>query len=293
MLSVLIPTYNYNALALVNELHKQLLKSEVLFEIICIDDGSKSSLNQQNEKINALPYARFNALKDNIGRSAIRNYLSEQAVYSWLLFLDSDVLPASPLFISNYLKEASHKIGAVFCGGIRYLASDENKKLLRYKYGIKFEEMNVDKRNKRPYKFFFTANFLIYKTLFNKIRFDEKLIKYGREDLLFSLTLKAENFPVIHLENEVYHLGIDADAVFVLKTKQAMENIVYLAESDLILPKEGNLLKTVYYLSLFGVSYAVGKLTPFFEKKAIKNASIFYLNCFKVSYLCSLKKRYK
>ena len=88
MLSVLIPTYNYNAFALVNELHKQLLKSKVQFEIICFDDGSKATLNQQNEKINALPFARFNALKDNVGRSAIRNQLSEEAVYSWLLFLD-------------------------------------------------------------------------------------------------------------------------------------------------------------------------------------------------------------
>ena len=143
---------------------------------------------------------------------------------------------------------------------------------------------------KDPISFFFTANFLIYKATFNKIRFEEKLIKYGREDLLFSQTLKAKGFPVIHLKNEVYHHGIDTDAAFVLKTKHAMENIAFLADTNLILPKDGNLLKTVYYFSLFGISYAVGKLTPFFEKKAIKNASIFYLNCFKVSYLCSLKK---
>ena len=42
MLSVLIPTYNYNAVSLVKELHKQLLDSNIVFEIICIDDGSKS-----------------------------------------------------------------------------------------------------------------------------------------------------------------------------------------------------------------------------------------------------------
>jgi len=290
MLSVLIPTYNFNAVALVNELHKQLLKLKVPFEIICVDDGSKSTLNQQNEKINTLAYARFKALNDNVGRSAIRNYLSEEAAYNWLLFLDSDVMPVSPLFIDNYLKEAAQKTDAVFCGGIRYIASDENKKLLRYKYGIKFEEMHVDKRNKRPYKFFFTSNFLIYKTTFNKIRFEEKLIKYGREDLLFSRTLKAENFPIIHVKNEVYHLGIDTDAAFVHKTKQAMENIAFLAHRNLILPKEGNLSKAVHYLSLFGMDYVFGKLTPFFERKATENASIFYLNCFKVSYLCSLKK---
>jgi glycosyltransferase involved in cell wall biosynthesis len=289
MLSVLIPTYNYNAVALVNELHKQLLKSKVLFEIICIDDGSKSALNQQNEQINALSGTRFIELKDNVGRSAIRNYLSNEAVYTWLLFLDSDVLPVSPIFIRNYLKEIQDKSGGVFCGGIRYLASDKNKKRLRYKYGVKFEEVSEEKRNKRPYKFFFTSNFLISKETFNTIRFEEKLTKYGREDLLFSLTLKAKNHPIIHLKNEVYHLGIDDDAIFVFKTKQAMENIAFLADNNLILTKEGNLLKSVHYLSLFGISSVVGRLTPFFEKKAIKNASIFYLNCFKVSYLCSLK----
>ena len=55
---------------------------------------------------------------------------------------------------------------------------------------------------------------------------------------------------MIHLKNEVYHHGIDTDAAFILKTKHAMENIAFLADTNLILPKDGNLLKTVYYFSL-------------------------------------------
>ena len=247
MLSVLIPTYNYNAFTLVKELHKQLQKSNVLFEIICMDDGSKSELNKYNEEINALAHAKFIALKENIGRSA------------------------------------------VLCGGIKYIETDENKKLLRYKYGVNYEEIKFEKRKEQAYKFFFTSNFLIFKDVFKRVQFEEKLKKYGKEDLLFSLNLKAKNYKVVHLENEVYHLGLDDDVAFVLKTKQAMENIAFLVQQSFVSNKEGNLLKTVNYIKLFGFSNIVGRLSPYFEKKTIKYASIFYLNCLKVSYLCSLK----
>ena len=48
MLSVLIPTYNYNAFFLVDKIHQQLILAQIAFEIICFDDGSKSDLNAEN-----------------------------------------------------------------------------------------------------------------------------------------------------------------------------------------------------------------------------------------------------
>ena len=292
MLSVLIPTYNYNAVSLVKELHKQLLDLNILFEIICIDDGSKSVLNQFNQEINTLAFGSFIALKENIGRSAIRNYLSKKSSYQWMLFLDSDVLPTDSDFIQNYLKAIKNNSSVVFCGGIKYIETDENKKLLRYKYGINYEEIKLGKRKKQAYKFFFTSNFLISKEVFKRIRFEEKLKKYGREDLLFSLHLKVENYKIVHIKNEVYHLGLDDDVTFVLKTKQAMENIIFLEQQNFISNKEGNLLKIVNYINLFGFLNIVGRFSTYFEKKTIQYSSIFYLNCLKISYLCSLKQRY-
>ena len=157
---------------------------------------------------------------------------------------------------------------------------------------IIYEEIKLGKRKKKAYKFFFTSNFLISKEVFKRIQFEEKLKKYGREDLLFSLHLKAENHKIVHIKNEVYHLGLDDDVTFVLKTKQAMENIVFLEQQNFISNKEGNLLKTVNYINLLGFSNIVGRLSTYFEKKTIQNSSIFYLNCLKISYLCSLKQRY-
>jgi glycosyltransferase involved in cell wall biosynthesis len=40
MLSILIPTYNYNTLLLVKTLQQQAIESKVVFEILVLDDAS-------------------------------------------------------------------------------------------------------------------------------------------------------------------------------------------------------------------------------------------------------------
>lgn len=288
MLSILIPTYNYNSFPLVEVLHKQLVAFKISFEIICIDDGSKSKLNIENQKINQLSLCSFELLEKNIGRSAIRNLLASKANYNWLLFLDADVLPKNNTFISKYLsciKEGKK----VFCGGVAYNRTPDNINLLRYKYGIKYEEIKINKRNRSPYKFFFTSNFLIPKEFFEQVQFEEILLKYGREDLLFSLDLQKRGYKVIQIENEIYHLGLDDDFTFVSKTKEAMENIIFLEKKGLLEKEHGSLLKIVSKVELIGLLKLVGNLYPFFERVAIKRKSIFYFNCLKISYLCRIK----
>ena len=79
MLSILIPTYNYNVYPLAYQLEQQACASNIIFEIICFDDGSTSKLNLENEKINTLKNSKFIALKKNIGLSNNRNKLAESA----------------------------------------------------------------------------------------------------------------------------------------------------------------------------------------------------------------------
>ena len=59
MISILIPCYDFNAYPLVNILEKQALMLNINYEIICIDDGSFSSKNEINQKINLLTNAKF------------------------------------------------------------------------------------------------------------------------------------------------------------------------------------------------------------------------------------------
>lgn len=292
MLSVLIPTYNYNAFLLVKNIQKQLVLEKIPFEIICFDDGSNSSININNEEINTLSNATFIAFKKNVGRSAIRNLLAEKATFNWLLFLDADVLPVSNNFIKNYIKYFnSDKI--VICGGIKYQGSTENQKYLRYKYGKKNEEISLNKRRQNPSKYFFTSNFLIQKAVFSKIKFEEKLVDYGREDLLFSMDLIKEGYKIEQIANEVYHLGIDDNALFIKKTKKAMKNLIFLEKSNLIDADSLQLLKLINKISKFKLLKAAAFLQPVFENLAKNKSSVFFLNCMKVSYLCQLKLKHE
>ncbi|WP_299670188.1 glycosyltransferase family A protein [uncultured Polaribacter sp.] len=292
MLSVLIPTYNYNAFFLVEKMHQQLILEKIDFEIICFDDGSKSLLNTKNEEINTLSFAVFKSLENNIGRSAIRNLLAKKATYKWLLFLDADVIPSASNFIKKYVA-CFQQNNTVFCGGLLYEDKKENFNLLRYKYGKKHEEVSLENREKNPEKYFFTANFLIHKEVFNSVKFEEKLMQYGREDLLFSLGLIKKGYKIKHINNEVFHLGIDNNALFVSKTKKAMENLVFLENQQLIDEKEISLLNLVKRIKTIKMTKLVGNLNATFEKLAIKKSSVFFLNCMKVSYVCYLKSEHE
>jgi glycosyltransferase involved in cell wall biosynthesis len=290
MISVLIPTYNYNAHNLVAEIHQQLIKSNINFEIICLDDGSKWPHNSLNEKINTLSHSKFEILPNNIGRSAIRNLLVKKAAYDWLLFLDADVKPVKSDFIATYFRQMSKK-GRVFCGGIAYQDHPKNKSFLRYKYGKKHEEVALEKRIKEPNKYFFTGNFFIRKIVFDKVQFEEKLIEYGREDLLFSIGLSENKFAITHLKNEVYHLGLDENNVFITKTKKAMENIIFLEKEGFLENEKQQLLNIVQLLTFLKMNFLLIKWYPIFERKAEKLSSVWYLNLLKVSYICYLKKK--
>lgn len=290
MISVLIASYNYNTFFLVKEIHRQLILEKIKFEIICLDDGSKSSLNVKNKEINKLSFSSFNSLENNIGRSAIRNLLAKKASYNWLLFLDADVIPVKANFIKNYINYLI-KDDTIFCGGLLYEDKKENYKLLRYKYGKKHEEISVEKRIETPDKYFFTSNFLIQKEVFKSVEFEEKLTQYGREDLLFSIELLNKGYKIEHISNEVYHLGLDKNDLFVAKTKEAMANLILIDTQNLIDTTEMPLLGLVRKISTVKMTRLVGVFYPFLEKLAIKKSSVFFLNCMKVSYMCHLKSK--
>jgi hypothetical protein len=290
MLSILIPTYNYNCVPLVKELHRQLIKEKINFEIICLDDGSFSNLNKENEKINTYSNATFKALTNNIGRSSIRNLLASKAKYEWLFFLDADVFPSNQNFIRNYISCFSKKKN-IYCGGITY--KNDGKNELRIKYGRKYEDVSLEKRKANSDKYFFSSNFLINNEVFSDVLFEETLVKYGKEDLLFSIQLKKNLYNIIHFENKVYHLGIDKNNIFISKTKNAMENLVLLEEKGFISYKEIFLLKLLRRLETFKMIKVGAFFLPYFEKQAITKSSIFHFNLLKISYLCFLKLKTK
>ena len=80
MLSILIPTYNYDCTQLVRDLQKQAEKALTKYEIIVMDDAS-ATCKETNRDINSLPHCQYIELTENIGRSRIRNRLADMARY--------------------------------------------------------------------------------------------------------------------------------------------------------------------------------------------------------------------
>ena len=73
MISICIPTYNYNVTDLVEELLAQ--SSSLDCEIIVIDDASSPSFVKENSSLS--DRVNFVCLEQNVGRAKIRNLFLE------------------------------------------------------------------------------------------------------------------------------------------------------------------------------------------------------------------------
>lgn len=292
MLSVLIATYNFNTVPLVKEIQLQLSRVSIPYEIICFDDASKSDFNTINQTINNIVHCTFIEHTKNLGRSKNRNLLAKTAKYDWLLFLDGDVLPVNNLFIKNYVALISTNNNKTYTGGIAY-KNNETKHLLRYKFGKRSEVFSAFERNKNPEEYFFSSNFLISKSSFNQIEFNEDLLNYGYEDLLFAKKLNQKGIQIKHIDNQVYHLGIDTNEMFLAKSKKAVENLVVLIGDGLLNKNDTKISKFYFKIKPFGLIPFLSLFENYFKNKAVKSASLFCYDVYRLIYLHRVFKNSK
>lgn len=236
-ISILIPTYNYNVYPLVAELHQQAEANDLLVEILVFDDGSPKP-PEQNEAINGLSMARYKKLEKNLGRSGVRNLLANTANHEFLLFLDADTAIIRDDFLVTYL-EAIKQESQIIYGGITYQkeppAANER---LRWVYGNKREALPVAERRKNPYLRFLTLNFMIKKNLFERLRFNEAIPNLRHEDTLFALDAGKKGIDVAHIDNPVIHLGLESSEVFLRKSREACDALLFLVRDKLIAPEQ-------------------------------------------------------
>lgn len=289
MISILIPCYNYNAYDLVSRLEKECLTLGIVFEIISIDDASFSTLNEVNQKINMLTNCKFFESKKNIGRVANRQLLSQKAQYKWLLYIDVDVKPLNDNFIKVYVNEIKKGFEVVF-GGFNYKNIETNN--LRYLFGKSREDVQSVIRNKNPYKYIISSNFLVKKVIFDKINKNININGYGM-DYFFGALLKENLVSINHIDNEVTHYGLDDNSKFLAKTKEALENLHYLNTNKLINKNDITILKYYRLFNFFGLKKIISKLINIFSKSIESNLkgsnpNLFVFDLYRLSYLCSL-----
>lgn len=283
MLSILIPTYNYNAYSLVLKLSQQCNICAINYEIIVLDDCSTQFI-KDNYSIKTINYCTYIVLEKNIGRSAIRNKLAYYAKYNSLLFLDADTIPFSNNFIEQYIKTTN----SVVNGGVICTKNNPKKPYkLRWLF-TKYRESNA----------LCSSNFLIKKAVFKKHFFDESIKTYGYEDVLFFDNLKKKNINIIKINNPVIHASNDDASTFLKKTELAINNLINLIKTNKL--NKENFKVSLLFNKLEKLKLT-GLITQLFELSKpllIKNfnsshPSLFLFDFYRLGYFCTLIKNKK
>ena len=291
MISILIPCFDYNAYPLVSILEKQALMLKIDFEIICIDDGSFSSKNDLNQKINLLTNSKFIELKKNIGRINNRLLLAEKSQYEWLIFIDVDTLPNEDNFLKNYIDQLNK--GTLIIGGCTYKKPDNENFSLRYKFGKFREEISSDIRNKNPYKYISSCNFMCKRDVLIDILASINTISYGN-DYVFGSLIKKKEIDIKHIDNPVLIDNIDENQIFIKKTHNALDNLISSYNKKIIKKHSISILKAYIILDSLLMKNIFVKITDLFKNLLNRNLhskdpNLFLFDLYRLNYLCKIK----
>ncbi len=228
--SVVIPTFNHVCVPLVRRLAAQARACGLTadsFEIIVADDASTdAAVRRTNRAVAQCPGCRLVELPHNIGRSAIRNQLCREARHEYLLYLDSDVLPLRGDFLLSYLKEQDNADGVV-CGGV---ALPESAAMARHNLRYRYESACLEKfspahRQEAPYRGFRSTNFMVRREVMEALPFDERVRRYGFEDVLWGKALAEHGVAVRHTDNPVLVDDFEPNDLFLDKTDEGLRTL--------------------------------------------------------------------
>lgn len=292
MLSILIPTKDYDCHILIKELHKQGESLGLPYEIIIGEDGTAEKNLLLNTMVDSLTHCRRIIKINNIGRAAIRNLLAKEARYPNLIFIDCDAVVEKDDFLRSYA-EALKKCDVV-CGSLYHAKEQPDDECsLRYRY-----EKEADKqrdavtRSKAPYDKFTTFNFAIKKDIFTSILFNESITRYGYEDALFGKELERRGIPIRHIDNKLLHSGLESNAVFLAKSEQALATLLTIEDRMRSTPLLAALrkLRALHLESIFMIYWNLRKES--FRKNLLgRKPSLLKFKIYKLGYYISLQKK--
>lgn len=251
---------------MLDTLAKQIEQLHDVVEVLVCDDFS-TNYTQENKASCQKNGFTFLKNKKNLGRIETRKKLAEISRFNWLLFVDADMIPKRLDFISQYLNFVSVDHECTVVGG--YCYQNEIKPFnLRLRYGRNREEMSAEKRQLNPYNIVLFGNILMKKMLFQEVFEAFNYSEYG-EDVHLSSYLKSSKIDVLHLPNEVYHLGIENNREFLKKIEKSgqmhakLDSNSTLDLSHIKLVKTGSFLKKYMLHNL--MKFALAITSPFLK----------------------------
>jgi glycosyltransferase involved in cell wall biosynthesis len=228
-LSVLTPFHRYDPSVLL----ARLAKVPAGVEFILIDDGSSSASLLANviaaaERV-AAP-VRIIVWSENRGRAAARNRLIAEARGEYVLFLDADMIPDSPRFLSIWLGVLSTQRPRVAFGGlsVAHTQADEDTALHRNLFAHS-DCAPAHARAQKPAQSTASSNLAVRRDFLAAHPFDQLFTGWGFEDTDWALSVERRA-PILHVENPATHAGLDDVPTLMRKSAEAGRNFARLAK---------------------------------------------------------------
>ena len=288
-ISVCIPVFNFDVNDLINDLQNQIDTNQLEAEIVLIDDASSQTFVNINKNLET-KVSQFIFLEKNIGRSKIRNLFLKYTKSEYLLFLDCDGKIISDNFLKTYFDFINKKNPDVIFGGRKVSEIEPDSEFgLRWKFATERENLPVNQRLKAPYLDFQTNNFVVKKSVLEKVPFNEGITQYGYEDLVFSKDLQDHQIKIDHIDNPIFNKDVESNVVFLSKADQSAKSLAQLIKNDenfervsqIRLAKAYLLMKKTGIIFIYNLIYKLSKSQ--IEKKLLTGkASLKVLDFYKL-----------
>lgn len=201
-------------------------------EFVLLDDGSNSAALLSDviaaAEATGAP-ARIVVRGENRGRAAARNRLIAEARGDYVLFLDADMLPDSPHFLSVWLGVIATQAPAAAFGGLSvHHAERTTETALHYDMFGRSDCRPARVRARRAAQSTATANLLVRRAFLADHPFDDGFTGWGFEDVDWALSA-SRDVTILHVDNPATHVGLDDVSTLIRKSAQAGPNFARLA----------------------------------------------------------------
>ena len=199
----------------------------------------------------------------------------------------ADINPLVNIMDISYIDK-----GTIFFGGSIYKKSENPNCSLRYKFGKKREEINSIQRNKNPYKYVSSRNFMCKKDVIVEALSKIESVSYGN-DYVFGSILKRKRIDIFHFDNPVLIENIEENSIFIRKTHQALDNVIKCYKEGKLQKHSITLLKVYRILEVLLMKGVFIKLTNIFRDKIKQNLykenpDLFLFDVYRLSYICKI-----
>ena len=227
-LSILTPFHRHDPSALLG----CMAKAPAGVEFILLDDGSASAALLANviAAAECIPApARIIVWSKNKGRAAARNRLVAEARGEYVLFLDADMIPDSPRFLSIWMGVLATQRPRVAFGGLSLAHAKANEDTaLHHNVFARSDCAPAHVRAQNPAQSTASSNLAVRRDFLAAHPFDARFTGWGFEDTDWALSV-VKRAPILHVENSATHAGLDTVATLMRKSAEAGRNFARLA----------------------------------------------------------------